>query len=312
VKAEPLVARALAISEKALGPDHPAVATSLNGLAALYYDQGAYAKAEPLYTRALAIREKALGPDHPDVAQSLYNLALFCQSQGAYAKAEPLYTRALAIREKVLGRDHPDVAASLNNLAGLYGAMGRVDKAVETQALCNDVRERDLSHNLASGSERRKLLYLHLSATELDFTISLHVSLAPANPLGLRSALEIVLRRKGRALDAMSDAVERLRRHASPEDRTLLDELADARARHAAAALRGPGAEGVAQYRADLEALDERVEALESQIALRSARFRAETAPISLDAVQKAVPAGAALVEFASYRPVDVKAAPGK
>jgi len=38
--------RALAIQEKALGPDHPHVATSLNNLAALYLQKGKYAKAE--------------------------------------------------------------------------------------------------------------------------------------------------------------------------------------------------------------------------------------------------------------------------
>ena len=56
------------IREKALGPDHPHVAQSLNNLAVLYQSQGRYAEAEPLYKRALAIREKALGPEHPDVA----------------------------------------------------------------------------------------------------------------------------------------------------------------------------------------------------------------------------------------------------
>ncbi len=68
--AEPLYKRALAIWEKALGPDHPAVATSLNNLGELYRAQGRYAQAEPLYKRALAIWEKALGPDHPSVATS--------------------------------------------------------------------------------------------------------------------------------------------------------------------------------------------------------------------------------------------------
>ena len=67
--------RSLAIREKALGPDHPDVAGSLNNLAVLYHDQGRYAEAEPLYKRSLAIEEKALGPDHPDVATSLNNLA---------------------------------------------------------------------------------------------------------------------------------------------------------------------------------------------------------------------------------------------
>ncbi|MCL5801955.1 MAG: tetratricopeptide repeat protein, partial [Gammaproteobacteria bacterium] len=68
--------KALGVAEKALGPDHPDVAASLNNLAYLYYTQGQYAQAEPLYKRSLAIREKALGPDHPDVATSLNNLAL--------------------------------------------------------------------------------------------------------------------------------------------------------------------------------------------------------------------------------------------
>jgi len=61
--------RALTLAEKAFGPDHPRVGTSLNNLAALYQGQGRYAAAEPLYKRALAISEKALGPDHPDVSQ---------------------------------------------------------------------------------------------------------------------------------------------------------------------------------------------------------------------------------------------------
>ena len=57
--------RALAITEQALGPDHPDTATSLDNLAALYRAQGRYPEAEPLVRRALAITEQALGPDHP-------------------------------------------------------------------------------------------------------------------------------------------------------------------------------------------------------------------------------------------------------
>jgi tetratricopeptide (TPR) repeat protein len=63
--ARPLLERALAIREKALGPEHPDTATSLNNLAWLLQDQGDLAAARPLYERALAIREKALGPEHP-------------------------------------------------------------------------------------------------------------------------------------------------------------------------------------------------------------------------------------------------------
>ena len=43
-EAEPLYQRALAIREKALGPDHPNTATSLDNLASLYHSQGRYSR----------------------------------------------------------------------------------------------------------------------------------------------------------------------------------------------------------------------------------------------------------------------------
>ena len=62
--ARPLFERALAICEKALGPEHPDTAASLNNLADLLRAQGDLAGARPLFERALAIIEKALGPEH--------------------------------------------------------------------------------------------------------------------------------------------------------------------------------------------------------------------------------------------------------
>jgi tetratricopeptide (TPR) repeat protein len=58
-EAEPLFKRALAVLEKALGPNHPEVAAVRHNLAALYKDQGRYADAEALNKRAMANREKA-------------------------------------------------------------------------------------------------------------------------------------------------------------------------------------------------------------------------------------------------------------
>lgn len=72
---------ALAIREKTLGENHPAVAATLNNLAVLYGKRGKYKEAEPLCKRALEIRQKVLGKEHPDVAKQLNNLALLCQNQ---------------------------------------------------------------------------------------------------------------------------------------------------------------------------------------------------------------------------------------
>ncbi len=122
-EALPLYQRALAIKEKALGPDHPSVAISLNNLAVLYRDEGRYEEALPLYERALEIKEKALGPHHPSVATGLNNLAELYRAQGEYEEALPLSQRALAIAERALGVDHPATKTFRDNLKYCHEAM---------------------------------------------------------------------------------------------------------------------------------------------------------------------------------------------
>jgi tetratricopeptide (TPR) repeat protein len=161
-EAEPLYRRALAINEKALGADHPSVATGLNNLAGLHQSQGRYAEAEPLFKRALTIREKALGADHPSVATGLNNLAGLHQSQGRYAEAEPLYRRALAIDERALGADHPGTATDLNNLAGLHYGQGRYAEAEPLYRRALAINEKALGADhpsVAGGLNNLALLY---------------------------------------------------------------------------------------------------------------------------------------------------------
>ncbi len=127
--AETLQKYALTVFEKAYGPDHSAVATSLYHLANVYWRQGRYRETEPLFTRAVATQERALGADHLDVAMSLNGLGVVCRDQGRYAEAASLHERALAIRERRLGADHTLVAQSLNNLGIVRFDQGRYAEA---------------------------------------------------------------------------------------------------------------------------------------------------------------------------------------
>ncbi len=122
-QALPYYERALAITEQALGADHPHTAASLNNLASLWHAQGRYEEALPYYERALAIREQALGADHPHTAASLNNLASLWHDQGRYEEATPYYERALAITEQALGADHPHTKVVRAHLASLRQAM---------------------------------------------------------------------------------------------------------------------------------------------------------------------------------------------
>ncbi|MBU1558141.1 tetratricopeptide repeat protein, partial [Patescibacteria group bacterium] len=182
-----LAKKALELLEKALGPDHPDVAISLNNLAALYRSKADYTRAEPLYVRALAIREKALGPDHPDVATSLNNLAFLYKSKGDYTRAEPLYVRALAIWEKALGPDHPDVATSLNNLASLYYSKADYTRAEPLYVRALAIREKALGPDhpyVATSSRNLGALYLATGKTDEATALTIRANRISEDVLG--------------------------------------------------------------------------------------------------------------------------------
>jgi tetratricopeptide (TPR) repeat protein len=302
-KAEPLFERALAINEKALGPEHPMVAAVLNGLANVYFFSGDYGKAEPLYRRALAIGERVFGAENVDVAASLHNLGHLSLIRGDYAGAESLYQRALAIREKALDPEHPSIADSLSDRAILHQRKGDLSQAITFRSRASVISERNIALNIATGSERQKLAYLTALSADSDQVVSLHARSAPHDPDARSLALTTILRRKGRALDAMTDSIGALRRRATPQDQALFDELKEAREHVARLVLGGPLKATPAQRRDQMNTLVARVERLEAEISRHSDEFRAQAQPITLSAIQAAIPTNAALIELYVYRP---------
>lgn len=305
-KAEPLYVRALAIAEQSLPSEHPLVATMLHNLALLYKEEGDFRRARPLLQRALDIRQKILG-EHPDVGATLSGLASSYEAEGDYAKAEPLLQRTLAIYEKSLGNQHPLIAIALNNLGRLYTAKEDYPRAIEFLRRGQEVRESNINTFLVAGSEKQKQLYLHTLLGETDGIVSLHAQSAPANVQAARLALTAILRRKGRALDAMTDQIGSLRRRAAPDDVKLLDALAAAQSQFANFQLANNFRLSAAERRDRVTQLENEIERLQGDIGRRSAEFRARSQAVSLDAVSASIPANAALIEIFAYRPYNAK-----
>ena len=97
-EAEMLFVRALAITEAALGPDHPTVGIRLNNLAMVYQAQHRYAAAEELFQRALPILETTLGPTHINVTSLLQNYGTLLREMGRPEEGAALEARAAATR----------------------------------------------------------------------------------------------------------------------------------------------------------------------------------------------------------------------
>src|SRR5262249_30712138 len=90
-EAEPLYKRALAIGEKALGPEHPTVALSLNNLAALYNVQGRYAEALDPIRRAAAIHRVRFvaGGSESELRQSRFVFLRYLDIAQAVMESRP-------------------------------------------------------------------------------------------------------------------------------------------------------------------------------------------------------------------------------
>lgn len=158
LKAEILYKRSLTIREKALGPYHLDVATSLDRLAMLYKtlskfsrngDQksnGEYTntylldenfKVEAFYERSLIIKQMKYGQDSTNLLNPLGNLYTLFRSNNDNYRAN-LYRKHMSMilqkakleeSEKTLGPDNPKVAQNLTELANLYFAQNDYAKA---------------------------------------------------------------------------------------------------------------------------------------------------------------------------------------
>jgi serine/threonine-protein kinase len=116
--------RALGVLERALGPEHHQVATTLVNLGMALHAQGDVRRPTPLFERAVAIQTRTMGPDHPNVAFALVGLGRAEVALGRLDEARAALERAQAIREKA-GPDHPDLAEPLLGLGELHLARRR-------------------------------------------------------------------------------------------------------------------------------------------------------------------------------------------
>jgi TonB family protein len=138
-EALPLAQRALELREKALGREHPLVASALMNVATLDSYLRNFEEAKSLAHRALAIYEK-LGGEY--VQQQVRALDLLARLEPFAPKAIELHERNLALKEKTYGPDSPQVSTTLFPLAHLNELLGNDEKAEKLFARFIEIREK--------------------------------------------------------------------------------------------------------------------------------------------------------------------------
>ena len=307
-RAEALYTRSLAVGAAIVGEDGYLLATPLQDLGIVARERKDYTSALGYYQRALSIRERVVGSEHPDVAQLLVNIANIYRAKGDTTDALTTQFRALSIWEHSAGPYREATLITVGNIARTYAAAGSIDSAIAYQRRADAIIEKELELNLAIGSERQKLLFVDGMSERTDRTISLHLLQASDNADAAALAALVLLQRKGRVQDAMIDTFAAGRRLVvDPRDVALLDELKTTTAELARVALTADVRTQTAQSPA-IASLEARKERLEAELSEHSAGLRAQMQPVTVEAVQAAIPDEAALLEFVVFRPFDPRA----
>ncbi|HTM31041.1 MAG TPA: CHAT domain-containing tetratricopeptide repeat protein [Vicinamibacterales bacterium] len=124
VEAKDNADRALALAERSLRTEHPAIAECLRRLAAAHLELWDIQTAHDLGARSLDLAQRALGASHPAIAEHLNDLANATFLLGDYTEARRLYDRYLTIREGQFGPNHDAVATAAYNLALVDASLG--------------------------------------------------------------------------------------------------------------------------------------------------------------------------------------------
>ncbi|HET6348765.1 MAG TPA: serine/threonine-protein kinase [Candidatus Krumholzibacteria bacterium] len=129
-RALPFFKEALEMRRRALGPDDPKVASTLDRMGNAMWQSGDLQGSLRCAQEVMAIRERTVGKHSPDYSTALINVGNTYADMGDYARAEPMLREALALDRELLGNDNADLAFSLNNLATILVDEGKYADAI--------------------------------------------------------------------------------------------------------------------------------------------------------------------------------------
>jgi CHAT domain-containing protein/tetratricopeptide (TPR) repeat protein len=281
-----LYKRALAITGAARGKRHPSYAHTLDGLGALHISLSDYKSALACYRESLSIHKLAYGPRHPLYVRALNNMAAPYYHLGDFKSALALYEEALALDKGLRGERHPHHAAALYNLAHLHLARNDHEKALPLAEKAVALTFAHLRDAAAAQSDRQQFAALEALRYRLHSRLSLMDAACYTHVLAWKGSV-LMRQRQRRLFSALS---------VNPKTREAAEELQAVTCRIAAlSSSMRPAPE-------ELDELTRRQERLQVRLSGLSAdahAFRAK--PLTPEAVAKALPAEAALVDYLIY-----------
>lgn len=288
------------------GQDSAHYARVLDGLASVYDNMNAFSEAEECFLKALSIWRR-ISPDHPELAVLQHDLAYMYYRAGRYTEAEAAHRESLALTRRVEGDNHLDMAAGLTNLSLVLAATGRAGEALDMLEQAVAFENRIIGDVFAGGGDSERMAFLALLEWRRDVFLSLVWRYLSDRPDAVRSATELVLRRKAIGAEALGVQRDAVLGGRYPDLAKDLAELHALRFRLVQLQLQGPGPDGMEAHEAQIRHGQAEVSRMETELAWRVPELNLSRSleGVSLAGVTAAVPADAMLVEFMKFTVYD-------
>lgn len=219
--------------------------------------------------------------------------------------AGEIAARRLARTEKQYGTNPGLLAFAAHELAQVRWAEGRKDEATALAKKAADAQERYLDRILSVSGDAQKRAHLRLVSSQAYDLLSMGGNGEGGGRAQVRLALETILRRKGRALDASADAARVARLFEQPADKALAARQLELRRQIASLGLRGAGGIPGVDPAALLAKLEAEHDEIGNKLMAASPLYGVQAKPVTIEAVQAAIPDDSALVEYVYYHARD-------
>lgn len=298
-EAEQLLLKSLAINEKIYGSDNYSLAAILNNLGHIELLQRHFDKASAYFKRSLDITKKSLGKNHPNVAILIGNMGEMARERGDYQKAYELFREALDINIRTLGDNHPNIAMSLNRIAMTLAGMGKYKEANDNLKKAIEIEDKTIENVFSLASEKEKLAFLDSTYINTACLLSLAINNLSDDPEVLRESMNLMLRRKGLVLDALSQERNSLLQSEDSNTRNTYRKLQELSSQITSLTLSG-SAHQDPDYRQKLEALNKEWEETDKDLIRISSLYASKKQKRKIDCqeVGKKLPAGSVLIDY--------------
>lgn len=285
------------------GENHPTYANMVSNRGLQYQNNKKYDLAESDYQLALKVFSYTVGAQHPQYLSSLANLGLLYNTLKKQDEALEIMLKAKELYEKYYSEVHPGYILTLNNLANLYNDLERYDEAEALLLSLTEVQVKEINNSFSYLSESEKKSFVEekqkLLGNFKGYVVGRSVNEeGSVKPVVIEKWYDLELSTKGILLNSTKKVRSQIFNSGDEELIKLFSEWTIARKR--IADIQSLKNEHSSNKSAQLDSLNQKVNALEKELSRKSNNFSSSfvTAPPSFQQIRKKLNQNEASVEI--------------